>query len=176
MRCLEPSDTSSLVDIVTSLMIGKKNEINYNTQGDPEVSHKSVGNPQIRICRRWPRSTKYFWRNQKGLGFTNNHTYIYTFWVVKTVQWKVTWSLEDVTCLEFASRIGFDRKVSCLTYFYLTMFPTAKSEFQTRFETRSRYSYTPPETAVIVNRERINNLSCRIYIRSNWNPNTITNP
>ena len=63
-----------------------------------------------------------------------------------------------VTFLEFASRIGFDRKVSRLTYFYLTRLPTAKSEFQTRFETRSRYSHTPPETAVIVNRERINNL------------------
>ena len=47
-----------------------------------------------------------------------------------------------VTCLEFASRIGFDRKVSCLTYFYLTRFPTAKSEFQNRFETRSRYSHS----------------------------------
>ena len=78
-----------------------------------------------------------------------------------------------VTCLEFASRIGFDRKVSCLTYFYLTRFPTAKSEFQTRFETRSRYSHTPPETAVIVNRERINNLLRSIYVRSNCNPNTI---
>ena len=31
--------------------------------------------------------------------------------------------------------------MSCLTYFYLTRFPTAKSEFQTRFETRSRYSH-----------------------------------
>ena len=47
----------------------------------------------------------------------------------------------DVTCLEFASQIGFNRKVSCLTYFYLTRFPTAKSEFQTRFETRLRYFY-----------------------------------
>ena len=81
-----------------------------------------------------------------------------------------------VTCLEFASRIGFDRKVSCLNYFYLTRFPTAKSEFQTIFETRSRYSHTPPETAVIVNRERINNLLRSIYVGSNWNPNTITNP
>ena len=80
------------------------------------------------------------------------------------------------TCLEFASRIGFDRKVSCLTYFYLTRFPTAKSEFQTGFETRSRYSHTPPETAVIVNRERINNLLRSIYVGSNWNPNNITNP
>ena len=35
-----------------------------------------------------------------------------------------------VTCLEFASRIGFDRKVSCLTYFYLTRFPTAKVSFK----------------------------------------------
>ena len=60
-----------------------------------------------------------------------------------------------VTCLEFASRIGFDRKVSYLTYFYLTRFPTAKGEFHTRFETRARDSHTPPETAVIVNRERI---------------------
>ena len=48
----------------------------------------------------------------------------------------------SVTCLEFASQIRFDRKVSCLTYFYLTRFPTAKSEFQTRFETRSRYSHS----------------------------------
>ena len=32
--------------------------------------------------------------------------------------------------------------MSCLTYFYLTRFPTAKSEFQTRFETRSRYYHT----------------------------------
>ena len=37
---------------------------------------------------------------------------------------------ETVTCLEFASRIGFDRKVSCLTYFYLTRFPTAKVSFK----------------------------------------------
>ena len=88
----------------------------------------------------------------------------------KTIQ------LEYVTCLEFASRIGFDRKVSCLTYFYLTRFPIAKSEFQTRFETRTRYSQTPPETVVIVNRERINNLLRRIYVGSNWNPNTITKP
>ena len=35
----------------------------------------------------------------------------------------------SVTCLEFASRIGFDRKVSCLTNFYLTRFPTAKNKF-----------------------------------------------
>ena len=35
-----------------------------------------------------------------------------------------------VTCLEFASQIGFDRKVSCLTYFYLTRFPTAKVSFK----------------------------------------------
>ena len=69
-----------------------------------------------------------------------------------------------VTCLEFSSRIGFDRKVSCLTYFYLTRFPTAKSEFQNRFETRLIYSYTPPETAVIVNRERINNVFRSIYV------------
>ena len=59
-----------------------------------------------------------------------------------------------VTCLEFASRIGFDRKVSCLTYFYITRFPTAKSEFQTRFENCSRYSHTPLETAGIVKREK----------------------
>ena len=52
----------------------------------------------------------------------------------------------------------------------------SKSEFQTRFETRSRYSHTPPETAVVVNRERINNLLRSIYVGSNWNPNTITNP
>ena len=69
-----------------------------------------------------------------------------------------------VTCPEFASRIGFDRKVSCLTYFYLTRFPTAKSKFQNRFETRSRYSHTPPETTVIVNRERINNVLRSIYV------------
>ena len=81
-----------------------------------------------------------------------------------------------VTCLEFASQIGFDRKVSCLTYFYLTRFPRAKSEFQTRFETRSRYSHTPPETTVIVNREKINIFLRSIYAGSNWNPNTITNP
>ena len=35
-----------------------------------------------------------------------------------------------VICLEFASRIGFDRKVSCLTCFYLTRFPTAKVSFK----------------------------------------------
>ena len=35
-----------------------------------------------------------------------------------------------VTCLEFASQIGFDRKVSCLTYFYLTSFPIAKVGFK----------------------------------------------
>ena len=35
-----------------------------------------------------------------------------------------------VTCLEFASRIGFNSKVSCLTYFYLTRFPTAKVSFK----------------------------------------------
>ena len=81
-----------------------------------------------------------------------------------------------VTCPEFALRIGFDRKVSCLTYFYLTRFPTAKSEFQTRFEARSRYSHTPPETAVVVNREIINNLLRSIYVGSNWNPKNITNP
>ena len=55
-----------------------------------------------------------------------------------------------VTCLEFASQIKFNRKVSCLTFFYITRFPTSKSEFQTRFENCSRYSHTPPETAVIV--------------------------
>ena len=81
-----------------------------------------------------------------------------------------------VTCLEFTSQIGFDRKVSCLTYFYLTSFPTAKSVFQTRFENCSRYSHTPPKNSVIVNRERINNLLRNIYVGSNWNPNTITNP
>ena len=32
--------------------------------------------------------------------------------------------------------------MSCLTYFYLTRFPTAKSEFQCRFENCSRYSHT----------------------------------
>ena len=69
-----------------------------------------------------------------------------------------------VTFLEFASRIWFDRKVSCLTYFYLTRILTAKSEFQNRFETRSRYSHTLPETAVIVNRERINNVFRSIYV------------
>ena len=84
--------------------------------------------------------------------------------------------IDHVTCLKFASRIGFNRKVSCLTYFYLTRFPTAKSEFQTRFKIRSRYSHTPPETAVILNRERINNLLRSIYVVFNWNPNTITNP
>ena len=31
--------------------------------------------------------------------------------------------------------------MSCLTYFCLTRFPTAKSEFQTIFETLSRYSH-----------------------------------
>ena len=81
-----------------------------------------------------------------------------------------------VTCLEFASQIGFDRKVICLTHLYLTRFPTAKSEFQNIFETRSRYSHTPLETAVIVNRERINDLLLSIYVGYNWNPNTITNP
>ena len=81
-----------------------------------------------------------------------------------------------VTCLEFASRIGFDREVSCLNYLYLTRFPTAKSDIKTRFETCSRYSHTTSETAVIVNRERINNLLRSIYVGSNWNPNTITNP
>ena len=85
-------------------------------------------------------------------------------------------SLDFVTCLEFSMRIGFNRKVSCLTYFYLTTFPTAKNEFQTKFETCSRYSHTPLENAVIVNRERINNLLRSIYVGSNWNPNTITNP
>ena len=49
--------------------------------------------------------------------------------------------MAPVNCIEFASRIGFDRKVSCLTYFYLTRFPTEKSEFQTRFEICSRYSH-----------------------------------
>ena len=72
--------------------------------------------------------------------------------------------VHPVTCLEFASRIGFDRKVSCLTYFYLTRILTAKSEFQNRFETRSRYSHTLPETAVVVNRERINNVFRSIYV------------
>ena len=81
-----------------------------------------------------------------------------------------------VTCLEFASQIEFDRKVSCLTYFYLTRFPTSKSEFQTIFETRSIYSHTPPDTAVIVNRERLNIFLRSIYVGPNWNPNTITNP
>ena len=38
--------------------------------------------------------------------------------------------VQGVTCLEFASRIGFDRKVICLTYFYLTRFPTAKASFK----------------------------------------------
>ena len=38
--------------------------------------------------------------------------------------------ITDVICLEFASRIGFDRKVSCLTYFNLTRFPTAKVSFK----------------------------------------------
>ena len=68
------------------------------------------------------------------------------------------------------------KKLSCLTYFYPSRFPSAKSEFQTRFKTRLRYSHTLPEISVIVNRERINNLLRIIYVGSNWNPNTITNP
>ena len=51
-----------------------------------------------------------------------------------------------------------------LIYFYLTSFPTAKNEFQNWFETRSRYSHTPPETTVVVNRERINNVLRSIYV------------
>ena len=78
--------------------------------------------------------------------------------------WGSHTKISGVTCLEFASRIGFDRKVSCLTYFYLTRFPTSKSEFQNRFVTRSRYSHTPLETAVIVNRERINNVLRSTYV------------
>ena len=34
--------------------------------------------------------------------------------------------------------------------FYQKKFPTAKSEFQTRFETHSIYSHNPPEATVIV--------------------------
>ena len=56
----------------------------------------------------------------------------------------------------YFSRICFAnwvwQEIELLTYFCLTRFPTAKSEFQNRFETRSTYSHTPPETAVIVNR------------------------
>ena len=44
------------------------------------------------------------------------------------------------------------------------MFPTAKIEFKNRFETRSRYCHTSPETVVIVNRERINNELRSIYV------------
>ena len=56
----------------------------------------------------------------------------------------------------YFSRIRFANWVwqegELLTYFYLTRFPTEKSEFQNIFESCSRYSHTPPETAVIVNR------------------------
>ena len=40
--------------------------------------------------------------------------------------------------------------MSCLTYFYLTRFPTEKSEFQTRFETCSRYSHTGGSRAGVI--------------------------
>ena len=41
-----------------------------------------------------------------------------------------------------------------LIYFYLTRFPTEKKELKKRIETRSTYSHTPPEIAVIVNKEK----------------------
>ena len=85
---------------------------------------------------------------------THNRAVVFRTWII----------VQGVTYLEFASQIGFDRKVSCLTYFYLTRFPTAKCDFQTRFETRSRYSHTPPEIEVIVNREKRNNVLRIIYV------------
>ena len=83
-------------------------------------------------------------------------------------------------CYCYLSRICFANWVrqesDMFNLFISNKVYNSKSEFQTRFETRSRYSHTPPETAVIVNRERINNLLCRTYVGYNWNPNTITNP
>ena len=80
----------------------------------------------------------------------------------------------------YLSRIRFanwvQQESELFNLFLSNKVSNSKSEFQTRFETRSRYSHTPPEIAVIVNRERINNLLRSIYVGSNWNPNTITNP
>ena len=77
-------------------------------------------------------------------------------------QWRIiyTWVGRGGGC--YFSRIRFANWVrqesELITYFYLTRFITAKNEFQNRFETRSRYSHTPPKTSVTVNRERINNV------------------
>ena len=80
----------------------------------------------------------------------------------------------------YLSRICFAnwvrQEIEMFNLFLSNKVSNSKNEFQTRFETRSRYSHTPPETAVIVNRERINNLLLSIYVGSNWNPNTITKP
>ena len=75
--------------------------------------------------------------------FPPPYQYSSSFYLPVSLPWYPEVVLRIVTCLEFASWTGFDRKVSYLTYFYLTRFPTAKSEFQTRFETRSRYSQPP---------------------------------
>ena len=56
----------------------------------------------------------------------------------------------------------FRQESEMFNLFLSNKVPNSKSDFQTRFETCSRYSHTPPETSVIVNRERINNLFRRI--------------
>ena len=63
----------------------------------------------------------------------------------RKTHWLTNYGLQSggVTCLEFTSRIWFDRKVSCLTYFYLTRFPTEKVSFKLDLKNRSRYSHTP---------------------------------
>ena len=94
MRCLEPSDTSSLVETMKVWWVERENQINLKTQGDPKVSYKIVVNSQWRRHRIWSRSIEDLWRKKQGLGFPNNHPYIYTFWVGEAVQWKFTWSME----------------------------------------------------------------------------------
>ena len=45
MIWMDPSDTSSLLEIMTNLMSGKKNQGNCKTQGGPVVSKKLVVTP-----------------------------------------------------------------------------------------------------------------------------------
>ena len=71
------------------------------------------------------------WEGYAGTQRANNLFDVTPFPSQPMHDWCLPPTLQEiVTCLELASRIGFDRKVSCLTYFYLTRFPTAKLSFK----------------------------------------------
>ena len=80
------SDTSSSVDIMTSLWVEREDQGNFNTQGNHRVLNKEVGYPQRRKWRGWWRSPEDTQMKEQCMGFINNHPKWHTFWAGEALQ------------------------------------------------------------------------------------------